>query len=101
MGVPIDTDIAENNEEINQETIQDIIPNESYVDASDLLISSGNTTEMLLYITNINIENYQAVYTKENAVFSEVLEKSIGRNVEGLEDTFYISGHNDLQYIIK
>ncbi len=93
-------EISENNEEANQEIVQDIMPEDSYAELSDLLVSPGISTESLYY-TSIYIEDYQAVYTKESAVSSEELEKSIGSNVDGLEDTFYLSGHNDLQYVIK
>ena len=76
--------------------------NDLYVDASDLIASSEEKEELLV-TKNITIANgkYKAIYSKINAVSSEKLEESKGKNLEGFDNTFYLSGHIDLQYIIQ
>lgn len=76
--------------------------NDLYVDASDLIIQSEGKEELLV-TEKIMIAGgkYQALYSKINSVSSEELNKSKGKNIEGLVNTFYILGHNDLQYIIQ
>lgn len=70
-----------------------------YVNVSDLISSSG-IKENLLFTTNIKIGKYEAIYSKVDAVSSESLEKSKGKNVGDSVNMFYISGHNDLQYFL-
>lgn len=93
-GPPGDTIISEDDKRY-------VSPNELYVDASDLIASSEGKEELLVIINNITIGKYQAVYFKVDAVSSEKLEKSKGESIEGSVNAFYISGHNDLQYIIQ
>ena len=49
----------------------------------------------------VQIDKYTAVYEAVASVSSEQLEKSMGKEVEANEETYYVSGHNDLQYIIR
>lgn len=73
-----------------------------YVDASDL-IAPPSGKEELLVTKQITIGNgkYQALYSKVDAVSSEKLNESKGKNIEGSINSFYVLGHNDLQYIIQ
>lgn len=77
-------------------------PNNLYVDASDLITSSGGIEELLV-TKSIKIPNgkYKATYSKVNTISSEKFQESKGKKLEGLDNIFYLSGHNDLQYIIQ
>lgn len=76
--------------------------NDLYVDVSDLLVASQGKEELLVMKkVEISGGKYQAFYSKVDSVSSEELNKSKGKNIEGLVNTFYVLGHNDLQYIIK
>lgn len=77
-------------------------PNNLYVDASDLITSSGGKEELLV-TKSVEIPNgkYKATYSKVNTISSEKLQESKGKKLEGLDNIFYLSGHNDLQYIIQ
>lgn len=90
-----------NNQEVEIEN-QYNVSNDLYVDASDLIAPSEGKEELLV-TKKITIDNgkYQALYSKTNAVSSEELNESKGKDIEGLVNTFYVLGHNDLQYIIQ
>ncbi|NMA95851.1 MAG: hypothetical protein GX974_07405 [Clostridiales bacterium] len=97
---PIISEDNKNIEELGPDE-KDVGLGEAYVNASDLIVDSSDAKEEILITTRIKIEKYEAIYSKVDAISSEDLDKSKGKNVGDLRDTFHISGHNDLQYIIQ
>ena len=79
------------------------ISNEKYVDVSTLLASNqGFTmTEMGLRITFVEFGEYSAIYEQIESVKNNRLRDSIGREVDGVQNWYRISGHEDMQYLIQ
>ena len=85
------------------------VEKEKYVDISTLLADKGNNQESQMIVSDgIMIGNYNACYEKVNSVPSEELAGAYLENKGGaiFEDPdsvewFRVSGHFDLQYIIR
>ncbi len=63
--------------------------------------ADGSQSGQAMKGCKVQIDKYTAVYEAVASVSSEQLEKSNGKEVEANEETYYVSGHNDLQYIIR
>lgn len=75
---------------------------ESYVDVKEILASSeGNITEEVLRIAEVKIGPYTARYREIPAAHAELLEDSLGGEVEGNEGWFRLSGHGDAGYLLS
>lgn len=78
---------------------------EPFVPVSYLLASvspkSGMIKEMAAAHVRVSIGEYMGIYEKVSSIDSAVLADSIGREVDGAKDWHYISGHQDLQYLIR
>lgn len=80
---------------------------EPFVPVSSLLASrnSGNIVDAVKVMTaafaKIPIGEYTGIYEKVYSVDGAILADSIGREVDGAKDWYYISGHLDLQYLIR
>lgn len=93
---PEDNLIAKGGED-SEEAVQDV----AYVDVQDLIAPSDGIVDEVLRITQFQVGGYNAFYEGIDAVSSEVLDKSCGDNVAGSDNTFYLQGHDDLQYVIR
>lgn len=83
---------------------QTLTSQEDFVPIADLFAGSnaGNSIEDLVVMyVKIPIEEYTGVYEKISSAESAVLSKNIGRNVSGETDWYYVSGHTDMQYLIR
>ena len=77
------------------------IDQERFIAIDTLLASAdGSQSQQAMKGCKVQIDKYTAVYEAVASVSSEQLEKSMGKEVEANEETYYVSGHNDLQYII-
>lgn len=78
---------------------------EPFVPISDLLGSPCRSSEKIMEMAaahaKVPIEEYTGIYEKVYPMESAVLAASIGREVDGAKDWYYISGHSDLQYLIQ
>ena len=78
------------------------IDQERFIAIDTLLASAdGSQSQQAMKGCKVQIDKYTAVYEAVASVSSEQLEKSMGKEVEANEETYYVSGHNDLQYIIR
>ena len=78
------------------------IDQERFIAIDTLLASAdGSQSQQAMKGCKAQIDKYTAVYAAVASVSSEQLEKSMGKEVEANEETYYGSGHNDLQYIIR
>lgn len=80
----------------------DTVSNERYVDVSTLLrLNTAFTmTEQELRMTFVEIGEYSAIYEQIKSVKSSRLKVSIGSEVEGVQNWYRVSGHEDMQYLI-
>lgn len=78
---------------------------EPFVPVSDLLASadpgSDKIMELAAVYARVPIGEYTGIYEKDSSADGGILADSIGRKVDGVSDWYYISGHNDLQYLIQ
>lgn len=75
---------------------------EKYISIDTLLASNDNlSTEQSLKDCTIQVSQYKAVYEAVASVSSEQLEQSIGKVIDAGNNGYYVSGHTDMQYIIK
>lgn len=75
---------------------------EKYISIDTLLASSDNLfTEQSLKGCTIHVSQYKAVYEAVASVSSEQLKESIGKAIDAGDNGYYVSGHTDMQYIIK
>lgn len=83
-------------------SVNNDISSERYVDVSTLLASNmGFTmTEQELRMTFVEVGEYSAMYEQVRSVKSNRLKNSIGNEVEGTQNWYRISGHEDMQYLI-
>lgn len=89
-------------EQIVQDGMEPEMP-EQFVDVSSLLASNnGDFAEQQVETYAIlPIETYMGIYTKVPSTNSSVLSESIGKSIDGNQEWYYISGHLDLQYLIR
>ncbi|MCM1327745.1 MAG: hypothetical protein NC094_13685 [Bacteroidales bacterium] len=86
----------------NPENAQDT--QEPFVAVADLLASSVSNSGMIKQMAaeygKVPVGQYTGIYEKVYDIDSAVLADSIGSKVDGAGDWYYISGHEDLQYLI-
>lgn len=99
--VPESSIVAERNEHVSSEPSNLQEEPESYVDVSKLLASNEGAEEQNLEIGLVEIEKYSACYNKVASVESDILRGSIGREVQGTQNWYKVSGHEDMQYLIS
>lgn len=76
---------------------------EVFVPVSSLFADrSGGIINEALFIAMVPINGqYTGVYEKVQAVEIAVLSESRGRSISGTEEWYYVSGHTDMQYLIR
>ena len=89
------TDSEQNAEE------QDI-EQEIFVPISSLLMSENyGIVESAAFFGNVSIGRYTGIYEKVQSVESVVLSENRGKIISGAEEWYYVSGHTDMQYLIR
>lgn len=79
----------------------DTLTEEKYVDVSNLIASNSGLVNLEgLQLTMIDMGEYTACYEKVQFVRNGVLKASIGSEVEGAQNWYRVSGHEDMQYLI-
>lgn len=76
---------------------------EQFVEISALLASnSGNfmAQQAEKYVA-VPIEQYSGIYTEIPSAGSSVLAESMGKCIDNTGEWYYVSGHSDLQYLIR
>lgn len=76
---------------------------ERFVKISSLLASNdGNLmVEQAEKYAAVPIEQYSGFYTEVSSVDSSVLSESMGKSIDSAGEWHYVSGHSDLQYLIR
>lgn len=67
------------------------------------LLMSGNygIVETAAFFGKVPIGQYTGVYEKVESVESAVLSENKGSGISGAEEWYYVSGHTDMQYLIR
>ena len=78
-----------------------LVSAEVFVPIVDLLVSSRCITTQAAMYVKVPIEQYIGISEKVSSVESEVLSESTGINISGEEGWYYVSGHTDMQYLIR
>ena len=76
-------------------------PPEKIVSIDDLLASNRCGMDLAAMYGKVPIEQYIGIYEKVSSAGSEVLSESTGIKVSGEEGWYYVSGHTDMQYLIR
>lgn len=92
--------IAESNDNAADGKDNLLEENESYVAVSTLLASDEDIVKQNYEFKLVEIEEYSAMYYKVASVDSNILKESTGRKVEGAQNLYKLSGHDDIQYLI-
>lgn len=75
---------------------------EVFVPVSSLFADRGDGIQQAMaFIGKASIGKYTGVYERVQSVESTVLSESRGRNMSGTEEWYCISGHTDMQYLIR
>ena len=75
---------------------------EVFVPITSLLASRNNGMENLAAaFGKVSIGEYTGVYESVPSVESAVLSQNRGSSVSGTEEWYYVSGHTDMQYLIR
>ena len=75
---------------------------EVFVPITSLLASRNNGMENLAAaFGKVSIGEYTGIYESVPSVESAVLSEKRGNSVSDMEDWYYISGHTDMQYLIR
>ena len=75
---------------------------ESFAAISSLLTDGGHgITEQALDLGKVSIGQYMGIYEKVQSVESAILSENKGKNISGTEEWYYVSGHTDMQYLIR
>lgn len=75
---------------------------ETFVPINSLLASGNYGMEQLAAaFAKVSIEQYTGVYEKIQSVESAILSENRGSSVSGTVDWYYVSGHTDMQYLIR
>lgn len=101
---PESNDVAESIDNISDKQDNRQEESERYVDVSMLLASNEGVAlsqDLALAIGRVEIGEYSALYYKVASVNSEILKESTGSEVEGTNNWFKLSGHEDMQYLIS
>ncbi|MDE5589271.1 MAG: hypothetical protein K2J60_09065 [Acetatifactor sp.] len=104
----IDGDYAESGDQVTDsgqaaDSNQAAGEQEIFVAVSSLFADgSGGIINEALFIAMVPINGqYTGVYEKVQAVETAVLSESRGRSISGTEEWYYVSGHTDMQYLIR
>lgn len=91
--------------DIEQSPIMDIKKfsekQEKFIPINSLLVNENSGISETAFFQKISIEQYKGVYEKVQSVKSSVLSENRGKSVSDTEEWYYISGHTDMQYLIK
>ena len=75
---------------------------EVFVPITSLLASRNNGMENLAAaFGKVSIGEYTGVYESVPSMESAVLSQNKGSNISGTKEWYYISGHSDMQYLIR
>ena len=74
---------------------------EEYIDVQMLLAKVDGIKEQAQKFARLEMSDNIALYYKVEAVESDKLQESTGSKIEGLENWYRISGHEDKQYLIS
>lgn len=76
---------------------------EQFVEIASLLASNdGNLmVEQAEKFAAVPIGQYSGFYTEVPSAGSSVLSESMGKNIDDAGEWYYVSGHSDLQYLIR
>ena len=76
---------------------------ENFVEVSSLLAARtpGTVSEERLEYARVPVAEYSGFYEKADSAGSDVLAAALGGTVDGAEGWYRISGHSDLQYLIR
>ena len=76
---------------------------ENFVEVSSLLAARtpGIVSEERLEYARVPVAEYSGFYEKADSAGSDVLAAALGGAVDGAEGWYRISGHSDLQYLIR
>ena len=76
---------------------------ERFAPISSLLASNdGNSmVEQAEKFAIVPIEQYSGVYTEVSSADSSVISESMGKSIDSTGEWHYVSGHSDLQYLIR
>lgn len=99
--VPESGNAAESSDNAPDEQTDSQEKPEKYVNISMLLASHGGIEAQALEIRLVEIEEYSACYHKVASAESDILRESIGHEVQGTENWYKVSGHEDMQYLIS
>lgn len=98
--VPEHNIVTESNDNVSGEPDSMQEEPERYVEVAMLLASNEGVEEQLLAFKLAEIEEYSAIYYKVESVDSSILKESTGSKVEGTQNWYKVSGHEDMQYLI-
>lgn len=79
---------------------------EIFVPVSALFADKGDGIQdsiqlLTAFLGKVSIGQYTGVYEKIQSAESTVLSESRGRSISGTEEWYYVSGHTDMQYLIR
>lgn len=74
---------------------------EKYVDVNDILGTKAGAFETMAFFAQVKIGGYTASYEAVQTAASDVLRDAIGQALEGEEGWYRVSGHSELQYLIR
>ena len=74
---------------------------EEYIDVQMLLAKVDGIKEQAQKFARLEMSDNIALYYKVESVESDKLQESTGSEIEGLENWYRISGHEDKQYLIS
>ncbi len=80
---------------------EDLPEQEKMVDISSLLLAEGDMREEALRISQVRIGDYTALYEGVDSVSDDVLAASRGKELEENQGWYKVSGHEELQYLIR
>lgn len=88
------------------DSIQDVGEQEVFVPISSLFADKGDGIQdsiqlLTAFLGKVSIGQYTGVYEKIQSVESNVMSESRGRSISGTEEWYYVSGHTDMQYLIR
>lgn len=78
------------------------VQEQTFVPVSSLLEDSDDSYQVAILQTDtVTIGQYKGLYERTFSADSDILSKSIGMAVSGTEGWYMVSGHTDLQYLIR
>ena len=102
MTTGLDVSYVDSMDTSNDEQIP--TPQKDFVPIANLFTGSNtgaSIEDLVVMYVKIPIKEYMGVYEKISSAESAVLSENIGRNVSDETDWYYVSGHTDMQYLIR